>query len=912
VTPDSERILSHYRLVEKIGAGGMGVVYRGEDVTLKRPVALKFLTQASYAREDRRARFLREARLAAALNHPNICTIYEVVEVQPGEEQVLPSGERLAAGTPFIAMELIEGCTLQTVLRKSGPLPLDDLLRIALQVAEGLAAAHARAIIHRDLKPGNVMLTEDGRAKILDFGLAKPLATAEHDDEVMEAVDQISTELSQEGMVVGTAAYMSPEQALGERLDTRSDVFSFGTLLYEMVTGTRPFRGESKTSTLAKILEGEPGALSEAREDVPLDLERIVRRCLRKKPDERYNDTRDLVVALKDLQQETASGRQWRVAMAPSGEQRAPTGEQGPAARAKAGPAWTRHWALVAAVAAIAAAAAGASIWFSSRAPEPPPLPTYRRITFSGLATLGAISPDGQYIAYAEDLPDGGQGVFLRDLAGGQPLKIFEGLSWNGLRWSPDGSELLVEGERAPDDLGSFFVPRFGGDFRRFHLRSTTPAWSPDATRLAGALRAAREILLAEKSTGATSSIPLSGSFEFLLELDWSPTGDLLLFLTEDDEGRKAIWTISTDGGRQHKVIELSAVLHSPRWSPDGSAIYYLVSGQHTTELWKIGIDPGSGETAADPSPILTGLEESRGLSLSRDGNRLLYGKLTRRSNLWVVTPRGEGGGEAEEIRPLTSGTSLHSWPNVSPDGRQVAFVRGDNVHTMPLEGGPARQITFLESACHSPVWSPNGSWIAFGSLEGGLPKVWKIPAQGGTPRPFEKTQPSPVWDLAWAPGSRILYQMPGNRNFAVLDPDSEEESPLAEDDSVGWMFNPQSSPDGMRVAAFWNRKGGKGTGIWAINLEDGSGAPIHQGEADPIGWSADGESVYALTHPPGPAKILKVRAEEGDVQTLFEWPDESDLETCIADAERGRFVCTVAQSSSDIWLVEDFDPDQD
>ncbi len=910
MTPDSEQILSHYRLVEKIGAGGMGVVYRGEDVTLKRPVALKFLTQASYAREDRRARFLREARLAAALNHPNICTIYEVVEVRPGEERVLPSGERLAAGTPFIAMEFIEGRTLQTVLRKSGPLPLDDLLGIALQVAEGLAAAHARAILHRDLKPGNIMLTGDGRAKILDFGLAKPLAPPERDDGAVESIDQISTELSQEGMVVGTAAYMSPEQALGERLDTRSDVFSFGTLLYEMATGARPFRGESKTSTLAKILEAEPGPLSEARADIPLDLERIVRRCLRKKPDERYNDTRDLVVALRDLQQETASGRQWRVAPAPSGEQRAPTGEPIAAARARRRLAWAGPWAL-AAVAAIAAAVAVAYVLLSGT-PEPPALPTYRRITFSGGASLGAISPDGQYIAYAEGLPEGGQGVFLRDLAGGQPLKIFEGLSWSGLRWSPDGTELLVHGRMDPDEFGSYVVPRFGGDSRRFSLSYSTPAWSPDGNRLAGARPTAREILVTDRSAGATSSVPLSGSFAFLTELDWSLTGDLLLFLTEDKEGQTAIWTISTVDGVQHKVVELSAGLHSPRWSPDGKAIYYLVPGQNTSDLWKIRIDPVGGRATGDPSPVLTGLEAGIGISLSRDANRLLYSKLTQRSNLWTVIPRGEGEGETEEIRPLTSGTSVHLWPSVSPDGRHVAFVRGGNVHTMPLEGGQARQLTFLENECHSPVWSPDGKWIAFASAKEGVFRVWKVPVQGGTPLPYERTQVSPSCGLAWAPGSRILYQMPGNRNFSLLDPESEEESPLLDDDSPGWMFNPRSSADGERIAVFWSRRDPGSSGIWIIDLDDGAGYRAHGGDADPIGWSATGASVYALTHDPGPAKILEIRTEGGDVQTVFEWSEESDLEVCDADPGVERFVCMVAESSSDIWLVEAFDSGRD
>jgi TolB-like protein/Flp pilus assembly protein TadD/predicted Ser/Thr protein kinase len=300
-------VLSRYENFERLGAGGMGVVYRAEDTTLKRPVALKFLTQPAFG-GDEYARFLREARTAAALNHPSVCTIHEVGEVGIGEEAILGERAPLGVGTPFIAMELIEGRTLEATLKDSGPLALDELLRVAVQIAEGLAAAHAKGIVHRDLKPGNVMLTPDRRVKILDFGLAKPLGPAAEGDAVMTAAETVSAELTRDGRVLGTVAYMSPEQAMGKTVDSRSDVFSFGIMLYEMAAGHRPFRGESSTSTLAKILEAEPEPLDEQREDLPAELLRIVRRCLHKNPDARYNDTRDLLVALSELRVETTSG----------------------------------------------------------------------------------------------------------------------------------------------------------------------------------------------------------------------------------------------------------------------------------------------------------------------------------------------------------------------------------------------------------------------------------------------------------------------------------------------------------------------------------------------------------------------------------------------------------------------------
>ncbi|MFQ5845230.1 MAG: serine/threonine-protein kinase, partial [Planctomycetota bacterium] len=276
-------MLARYRILEKIGSGGIGVVFRAEDVTLKRHVALKVLSERSFAHQQARARFLREARIAAALNHPNICTIHEVGEVRPGEEQTLETGERLEAGSSYLALELIEGRTLHDILT-GGPLALEELLRIAVRVSEGLAEAHAKGVIHRDLKPQNVMVTPEGRVKILDFGLAKPLKPPERDDRVMTDAASASVELTFEGMVIGTVAYMSPEQAQGGPVDSRSDIFSFGILLYEMAAGKRPFWADTGTATLAKIIEAEPAPLSDARSDLPPELHRIVSRCLRKSP----------------------------------------------------------------------------------------------------------------------------------------------------------------------------------------------------------------------------------------------------------------------------------------------------------------------------------------------------------------------------------------------------------------------------------------------------------------------------------------------------------------------------------------------------------------------------------------------------------------------------------------------------
>jgi non-specific serine/threonine protein kinase len=295
--------VSHFQITAKLGEGGFGVVWRAEDTDLHRSVALKVLSADSIEREDVRARFMREARMAAALNHANICTIYEVGEVD---------------GHPYIAMELVEGEGLDARLQRVGPLPLPELTRIAVRVARAMAAAHAQDIVHRDLKPANVMLTEEGGVKVLDFGLAKPMTLTDRDGRPASG-QTITAEMTKAGTIVGTVSYMSPEQAEGKTVDSRSDVFSFGVMLYQMTTAQLPFRGESSTSTLAKILEADPASLSGEREGLPADLQRIVSRCLSKRPADRYNDTRDLVADLHNLQ---ATGETQAVAQA--GKKRGP------------------------------------------------------------------------------------------------------------------------------------------------------------------------------------------------------------------------------------------------------------------------------------------------------------------------------------------------------------------------------------------------------------------------------------------------------------------------------------------------------------------------------------------------------------------------------------------------------------
>ena len=901
-------MLSRYNILERIGTGGIGIVHRAEDRTLKRQVAVKFLSEESFKKAHTRARFQREARLAASINHPNICVVHEVGEAVPGDEMVLGGNPEVQPGTPFIVLELVDGKPLDEIIKGGGPMPLQQLLEIGVQVSDGLAEAHAHSIVHRDLKPKNVMVTSGGRAKILDFGMAKPLNPAQHDDDLMKTTEAYSVELTREGMVLGTVAYMSPEQASGKPVDSRSDVFSLGVMLYEMAVGKRPFQGDSLTSTLAKILESEPGSIADSRDDMPPEFSRIIYRCLRKNKEGRYNDTRDLTVALKDLLHETSSGTVKRADLdaTVSGES------------LLAMPSKKRRRTAIWAVAGAAVILAGLALAFLvpkliGRSAKFVP-PSFEQLTFTGSATYPTLSPDGHTLAYVTKRPGGGSQVVIQDLAGAQQLPIFDARGIRSLRWSPSGSELLVSGSSTDDVSQTILVSRLGGATRPLRYLPFV-AWAPDGNRFAGTTLSAREIWLTDASTGSTSSIELTGEFAFIYEIDWSPTGALLAFRTSDESDRHAIWTITVDGASQQPVVQQAGALYSPRFSPGGDAIYYLSGTEQARELRKIEIDGRTGEPEDESVLLLSGLQAGDHMDLSSDGMRLLYSREVSHTNLWLVNRQGTSG--AVTTDQLTHGTFRNEIPRLSPDGTRVALTRrsrsSPNIFVMSLAERQPEQLTFLTSDIWQPVWSPDGTEIAFGTTMGDAPRVWKVGVRGGTPQPFTNTQLSQ--DLAWAPGSKIVYQRPGNSAFHLLDPNTGDETALMDDAGGGaadplqffsYMASPEYSPDGKQVAINCNCPGGEG--VWVVSLRDSSSKLIHEdSETLPVGWSADGAWVYALK--PTTKSLMRIPTRGGQAETLFDIPFERVGDIDITP-DGTQIVAAVPVTQADIWLIENFDPD--
>jgi serine/threonine protein kinase/Tol biopolymer transport system component len=890
------RMIRQYRIVGKIGEGGMGVVYRAEDLMLHRSVAVKVISDRFDESAEAQARFLREARSVAALNHPNICTIHEVLEIDDERGQAVAAPGSLRR--PLIVLELVEGETVQARLSRTERLEVPDLLSIATQVADALAEAHRRRIIHRDLKPGNIMVTPAGRVKILDFGLAKPLiplsATGDETTTAVHAVglpEQMST-------LAGTIAYMSPEQAEGLPLDSRSDIFSFGTVLYEMSCGRRPFQADTRAGTIARILNANPPSILQLRHDLPPGLDEIVRRCLEKKPDQRYDDSQHLV---KDLNTVRAN------ASAPAGPALAPAPLR-----------WRPGLLLLLAAGVVIAVPLTRALLPRTGADRP--ASTHRQVTFVGDASYPAISADGTLVAYVRGEPWGEpsemvapikrQKLVVEEAATGRALEIAECAGCRDPKWAPDGSGVIVVDGAA----GVLLFSRMGGERRRYGALGIHLAWSPDGREFAAAKMSSRVIAIVDKDTGKRTDLPLNAPSVWLRALDWSSGGRWIAAATHGEQARFSVWVLSRDGKTQQEILSGDLDISGIRWSHGGDVIYFLRRRGQVRELWKIAVSPETGRAAGPAALVVGGLQAGPNFALSKDGKKLLYTREVRYSNLWIA-PLGrtlQTGTVAP--RQISFGTLTDNFPAVSPDGAQIAFMRNDgrasNVFVVPFSGGTARQLTFLDSADGAPAWSPDGRALAFCAAQDGVNKVWTVQVAGGAPLAYPATRctsGTAETPIAWVLRDTVLYQRDGNRNYHVLDLASAAEAPLIRNDRVGWLFAPHLSPDATQLAVYWNRQMGRGLFVipWPAR-ETMARYLVHA--AWPMAWSADGQSIYAYDMTA--AEVLKVRLD-GTTTLLGNLSDRRIALVPAITPDKKHVVFSAHAIYSDVWVMEDFDPDR-
>jgi eukaryotic-like serine/threonine-protein kinase len=812
-------LLGPYEILSQIGAGGMGEVWRARDQRIGRDVAVKILPD-SFAKGDERIwRFEQEARAAGALNHPGLVTIFDVGTMD---------------GSPYIVMELIEGQTLREVIGEAVPgmsLPVRKAIDYAAQIAAALAVAHEKGIIHRDLKPENLVVTSDKRVKILDFGLAKLAGDAPE----ANAGRRTARHLTSAGIAVGTPGYMSPEQVRAQPVDHRTDIFSLGSVLYEMLTGRPAFDCFSAIETMHAVLSTEPQAIAEVAPHVPPELETIVHHCLEKDPRERFQSARDLAFQLKMLLegQSATDVRQPAPTLILPGLRKLPS----------------RRAAVIGA-SVLALALAGGFAVYRSRGGEKPAGRELKQLTFDdGLEIFPTLAPDGKSFAYVSS-QSGNRDIYVQRVDGRKVTNLTSDSPGHDSEpaFSPDGSHIAFRSER--EGRGGIFVMGVTGEsVRRLTDFGHNPSWSPDGTRLVIATEgmellphmrpAISELWIIDARTGARRPLiqarvggPDFGRESDAVQPSWSPNGKRIAFWGLSTWfAQRDLWTVDPDAPEPKKtVVRVTAGpdLHwNPVWSPDGRYLYYGSDRDRTLNLWRIPMDEESGKPAGEPEPLSLPATISGNFAFSRQGE-LAYVSVTRSYQLIALPFDTKTTAGDDPPKVLLAGSQEILTFQPSPDGKSMAYTTGGSAQEdlFIADANGIRQLTLDPAKDRSPAWSPDGKTLYFYSNRDGAYRIWSIRADGsGLTRVTDDNDVTRigarnVYSPNVSPDGRMLaVQTDRSTALVYLDrPSGRRVEPLP-----GMLSEPKWSPDGQDLVGTddTRRPGGVRGGIVIYSIRD-------------------------------------------------------------------------------------------
>jgi eukaryotic-like serine/threonine-protein kinase len=841
-----------YDIVAAIGAGGMGEVYRARDSSLDRDVAIKILPDGFAADADRLVRFEREAKTLASLNHPNIAQVHGVIDAPRA-----------------LVMEFVDGEDLAARLVR-GPVPLEDAVQIAGQIVDGLEAAHELGIVHRDLKPANVRIRPDGAVKLLDFGLARPgsptLAGVQPD--AISSPTFTSPAMTAMGVILGTAAYMAPEQTRGRPVDRRADIWAFGCVLYEMLTGRAPFRGDDTSVMLAAILKDEPD-FAKLPGDTPPAIRRLLRRCLEKDAKRRLNWIGD---ARFELDEAAAGSRD----AAPSGGNR------------------RLPWLY----AAGGIAAAAVVVWLAAAQRATPsidaaPELTFRRLTeLPGAETAPDISPDGRQIVYSSRA-SGQSDVYLLRVGGARAINLTgdSHVDDGQATFSADGERIAFRSER--DGGGIFVMGATGESVRRVTTGGFDPAWSPDGHSIAYstegvaspyARNSQAQLFVAEVGTGQVTGLVESDA----VQPAWSPDGRHIAYWTNTD-GQRDIRIVPAKGGAPVNITSDAATDWSPEWSPDGRWLYFSSDRAGQMNMWRVPLNAG-GTAGGDPQPVTRSLTSVGHARVSADGARLSLMAYSRSFELSLADFDAGGAGRVTPRAPFRS-PSL-GWCAPSPTGdwlactahgaqEDIVLIRSDGSETVRLTDDPPKD--------RNPTWSPDGSRVAFMSTRSGEWELWSVRRDGSDLRQMTELRAG-VYKAVWsADGKRAMASATRRRPGGtwMFDPAvlaTPASARFVPHDQPRTFFVEDWSPDGKLVAG-------------AILTDDGK--PLA-----PAVWDL---ATNAIRHLPVPI------APELEYHTIAGWlPDSRRFVMAtpgglaVIDAASGRWTTIAAPAGSRQRLTRD------
>jgi eukaryotic-like serine/threonine-protein kinase len=883
-----------YEVLGPLGAGGMGEVYRARDGKLERQVALKILPEAFAADPDRLARFEREAKTLASLNHPHIAHIYGVEE---------------SGSTRALVMELVDGETLAERIAR-GSIPIAEALAIARQIADALEAAHGTGVIHRDLKPANIKLRRDGVVKVLDFGLAK-VSTGEPAI-ANESPTQTATHA---GTILGTAAYMSPEQARGHPVDKRADIWAFGCVLYEMLTGRRAFTGDTLSDTMVAILEREPDwrALPGV---TPPHIHRLLRRCLDKDLKRRLRDIGDAAIELT----------------VDDGVERGDPGPKGP--RRLGLRAW---WAVMAGLGLIGAVVTGIWMWPRGAPLSAPALTAVPLTTYPGFESHPSLSPDGNQVAFTwngerQDNLD----IYVKLVGPGKPLQLTsDPADDTSPAWSPDGRWIAflraLPGARA----ALILVPALGGPERRLGEITASPfiagpdfgyalAWSrdsgsvivtdkPSATEASGLF--AWSIATGERRRLTT--LPPKDSLDFGPAL--SPDGRTLAFTRFVGFGISDIYVLPLGDqlqpmGDAKRITYDNRFTTSPVWMPDGRDIVFT-SGSFTSGVAGLFVVDSTGRAGRDTASRPFGVAEHGGLvSIAhlRGGRaRMVYVQSYFDTGIWrIALTRGESKSTASppERVPFVLSTRPEYQPQYSPDGRNVAFVSASSgiseIWTCDKDGANLAQLTtaaWPETA--APRWSPDGSKIAFHARPEGAFGIYTIPAGGGPPKRITDDQ-FDDWGATWSTDGQWIY-FTSNRSGRAEIWKAPADGGMAVQVTKNVGFGPTASPDGRYVYF------ARGSELWRLPLNGGDESRVLAGLSDWSRYVPTADGVYFISGALPPMKASNKYTIEffsfanGQTHTIAQYDKPPFLGMTVSPDGRWLLYSQIDQSGTDLMLVE-------